>query len=152
MKETTNLSRQDVRKLETRKLIQDAARVLIAEHGYEKTTMRMLAKEAGVGLGTISLHFTDKQSLLLASFYDEIGALALRAIKEVQKDHPLREQILTIIECLYDYYATNTHYLRAVVREALFVRGEWRERFDMQIKQTTTVAASLFEEAKRRGS
>lgn len=145
------LSRQEVRRQETRALIQSAARRLIVEHGYEKTTMRMLAKEAGVGLGTIGLHFKDKQSLLLASFYDEIGALSLKAIDEVREHDSIEGQFLSIASTLYQYYGTNTGYLRSVVREALFTRGEWRERFDEQVVQTVEVAAGLFEQAKARG-
>ena len=40
-------------KEDTKDLILNAAYKLFAERGYADTTMRLLAKEAGVGLGTI---------------------------------------------------------------------------------------------------
>lgn len=144
-------SLREARRLETRALIQEAARRLIVEHGYEKTTMRMLAREAGVGLGTIGLHFKDKQSLLLASFFDEIGALSMKALDEARQLGSVRVQLLAVVETLYRYYASNTGYLRAVVREALFVRGEWRARFDAQLGGMVAQAAQFFEEARKRG-
>ncbi len=151
MQETTTISRQEARKLETRQQIQDAARLLIAEHGYEKTTMRMLAKAAGVGLGTIALHFKDKQSLLLASFYDHIGALSMEAIESAPYDAPIRERLLSVVSALYGFYDTQSLYLRPVVREALFIQGEWRERFDAQIEECMGLMIPFFEVAKERG-
>ncbi len=148
---TKRISRQDARKQETRRQIQEAARILIVEHGYERTTMRMLAEAAGVGLGTISLHFKDKQSLLLASFYDDIGELSRQAIAQASPDEPLREQLVSIIGCLYAYYETHTKYLQAVVREALFVKGEWRERLDVQIHENVVIVSEFFEAGKARG-
>lgn len=43
------------------KLIQTGIR-LFSKYGYEGTTMRMIAKEAGVNIATISFHFENKQN------------------------------------------------------------------------------------------
>jgi len=146
-----DLSLRDRQKLETRQQIQDAARALIAEHGFEKTTIRALAKAAGVGVGTISLHFKDKKSLLLASFHEDIGRVSMEAIKSVPRDEPIREQLLYILGKVYGYYATHTNFLRSVVKEALFTRGEWREAFDQQIEVAMSLMGQLVEAAKDRG-
>lgn len=145
------MSRQDTRRLETRRQIQEVARKLIIEHGYEKTTMRMLAKEAGVGLGTINLHFKDKQSLLLASFYDDIGECFERALATAPREGSVREQVLHIVATINKFYGSEATYLRSVVREALFVQGEWRERFDAQLQENVVAAAAMFESGKDRG-
>ncbi len=121
----SELTLREKQKLATRRHIQAVAKVLIADFGYEKATMRALAKEAGVGLGTISLHFKDKKSLLLASFHEEIGAVAERAIGSAPSKAPIREKLLHIVFEMYKYYATNTKYLRTVVKEVLFAVGEW---------------------------
>ena len=151
MKDNDDLSLRDRQKNETRQQIQDAARVLITERGFEKTTMRALAKAAGVGLGTISLHFKDKKSLLLASFHEEIGCVSMGAIESVPRDEPVREQLLYILREIYGYYSTQTRYLRVVVKEALFTRGEWREPFDLQINVAISLMGELIEAAKERG-
>ena len=146
-----DLSLRDRQKLATRRHIQDVAKALIAEKGYENTTMRALAKAAGVGVGTISLHFTDKKSLLLASFHEEIGEITLSTIASVDKELPIRDQLFHILSTIYKYYATNTKYLRKVVKEVLFVRGEWGEIFDAQIHDCIVLVAGLLELAKERG-
>lgn len=145
------MSLRERQKRETRLHIQEVAKSFIAENGYEKTTIRALAKAAGVGVGTISLHFKDKKSLLLASFHQEIGEVAVTAIGTVPQGKPLREQLLHILNEVYRYYATNTQYLRAVVKEALFVSGEWGEIFDRQIQECIGLVVVLLEEAKKRG-
>lgn len=151
MKKTDLMSLRDRKKLETRQQIQEAARALITEYGYEKTTMRALAKAAGVGLGTISLHFKDKKSLLLASFYDDIGQVLTEAIASVPFNVPVRDQLLYILRQVYGYYSKHTGYLRSVVKEALFTRGAWREAFDLQIQGGIVAVGDLIEAAKERG-
>jgi len=146
-----NLPLRDRQKLETRRHIQNVAKSFIIVHGYENTTMRALAKAAGVGLGTISLHFKDKRSLLLASFHEEIGLVAMNAINSVPQEAPVREQLQHILTRIYGYYATNTGYLRAVVKEALFVRGEWGEIFEAQIAECIALVVGLLEQCKQRG-
>src|SRR5579864_4976953 len=53
----------------TRSAIVDAALRLFREHGYEATTMRAIAAEAGVSLGNAYYYFESKQHLIQA-FYD----------------------------------------------------------------------------------
>lgn len=146
-----SLSLRDRRKEETRQQIQRAARELIAERGFEGTTMRALAQAAGVGLGTIALHFQDKTSLLFSSFFDEISEVSRRAVDEAPKDVPLREQFRHMLRTMYGYYGENTLFLRSVVKEALFATGEWKERFDAQLLEVVGKVAALIESRKASG-
>src|SRR5215216_3905766 len=45
---------------------------LIASRGYEATTLRDIAKEAGVSVGLLYRYFPSKQAVILA-FYDELS-------------------------------------------------------------------------------
>jgi AcrR family transcriptional regulator len=146
-----NETLRDRRKAETRQRIQEAAHRLIAENGYESTTMRGLAREAGVGVGTIALHFRDKTSLLFSSFFDEIGAISRRAVDEAPRDVPIREQFRQMLRTMYGYYGENTLFLRTVVKEALFATGEWKARFDGQFEETVGKVAALIEMRKATG-
>ena len=68
----------------TRARIVDAAMRLFEERGYEKTTMRAVASEAGVSLGNAYYYFGSKEELV-QGFYDRIQeqhALAARARME----------------------------------------------------------------------
>ena len=53
---------------QTRALILNTALDLLQEHGYEKTTMRAIAKKAGVSLGN-AYHYFDTKEHLIQAFY-----------------------------------------------------------------------------------
>ena len=46
---------------------------LITRRGYEATTLRDIAREAGVSVGLLYRYFPSKQAVILA-FYDELSA------------------------------------------------------------------------------
>ncbi len=55
---------------QTSQLIRSTAKRLFAERGYEGVSMRILAKESGVGLSSI-YHFFEDKDVLLKQIYDE---------------------------------------------------------------------------------
>ncbi|MQS38209.1 TetR/AcrR family transcriptional regulator [Streptomyces katsurahamanus] len=57
---------------QTRTLILETALRLFQEHGYDKTTMRAIAKEAGVSVGNAYYYFDSKASLI-TGFYDRMS-------------------------------------------------------------------------------
>jgi AcrR family transcriptional regulator len=59
-------SAADERKLREERLL-DAATTLLVRWGYRKTTIDDVAREAGVGKGTIYLHWKDKKDLFRAA-------------------------------------------------------------------------------------
>jgi AcrR family transcriptional regulator len=58
----------------TRTLIVETALRLFQEHGYAKTTMRAIAREAGVSVGNAYYYFSSKEQLV-QGFYDRITEL-----------------------------------------------------------------------------
>jgi AcrR family transcriptional regulator len=52
-----------------------AAAALFAEYGGHKTTIAMTAREAGVAVGTVYLHFPDKETLLREVMQEALGEL-----------------------------------------------------------------------------
>ena len=56
-----------------RQRVYDAAVKLIAERGYEATTLRDVAKEAGVSVGLLYRYFPSKRAVILA-LHDELSA------------------------------------------------------------------------------
>lgn len=63
-------SASDERKLREERLL-DAAVALLVRWGYRKTTIDDVAREAGVGKGTIYLHWKDKNDLFRAAIWRE---------------------------------------------------------------------------------
>jgi AcrR family transcriptional regulator len=50
--------------------LREAARRLVGEHGAERVTMEAVAREAGVGKGTLFRRFGDRDGLLVALLRD----------------------------------------------------------------------------------
>lgn len=66
-------------KADKRRRIRNAAKALFSQQGYEATTLRQIARQAGVALGTLSLYADDKRDLVLLIFNEKIPALNDRA-------------------------------------------------------------------------
>lgn len=67
---------------QTRALILETAMRLFQERGYDKTTMRAIAQEAGVSVGNAYYYFAGKEHLI-QGFYDRIAAEHQVAVREV---------------------------------------------------------------------
>jgi AcrR family transcriptional regulator len=66
----------------TRALIVDTALRLFAERGYDRTTMRAIATEAGVSVGNAYYYFNSKEHLV-QGFYDRIAEAHAEAAAEI---------------------------------------------------------------------
>lgn len=78
----------------TRRSIVDAAMRLFLDGGYDKTTMRAIADEAGVSLGNAYYYFGSKEHLLQA-FYDRVQtehAAVAETVLAREKEFPARLQ------------------------------------------------------------
>ncbi|NEB39806.1 TetR family transcriptional regulator [Streptomyces sp. SID14515] len=77
---------------QTRTLILETALRLFAERGYDRTTMRAIAQEAGVSVGNAYYYFSSKEHLV-QGFYDRIAgehAAAVRPVLEGDGDLTVR--------------------------------------------------------------
>ena len=73
-------------KAETRQRILDAARERFTARGYEATTMRAIAKEAGVATGNAYYYFSSKEELILEYYARNQAdhAAACRAVLDTE--------------------------------------------------------------------
>lgn len=77
---------------QTRQLILETALRLFRERGYAETTMRAVAKEAGVAVGNAYYYFDSKEHLI-QGFYDrnqQAHRLAAQAVLDAEKDFAAR--------------------------------------------------------------
>ncbi|MFI6085902.1 TetR family transcriptional regulator [Streptomyces sp. NPDC051217] len=70
---------------QTRTLILETALRLFEEKGYDRTTMRSIAGEAGVSVGNAYYYFSSKEHLV-QGFYDRIAAEHAAAVRPVLAD------------------------------------------------------------------
>jgi AcrR family transcriptional regulator len=141
-------SREDIRDL-----ILDAVDVLLAKFGYRKMTMDDVARQVGIGKGTIYLHFPGKEELVLA----HIDRIADRVIKDLEEaagssdapDRRLRRMLVLRVLVRFDsvvHYSQNLSDLLSSVRSALVAR---RER---HFEREAAVLESVLREGARLGA
>jgi AcrR family transcriptional regulator len=135
---------------ETQARILKAARKLFARRGYDGTTTRDLAQEAGVAEGTIFRHFENKKAILievatqgwveiLTDLLTELSEMAsYKAIAQV-----MRKRMLSLHQ--------NADLLRVCFMEAQF-HPDLREQIQSEvIVKMTDVAEAFFETAMDQG-
>src|SRR5262245_25926299 len=76
------VKRQPVPVQDVRDAILDAVERLLARYGYKKTTIDDLAREAGIGKGSIYLHFPSKEEVALCSI-DRVAERVKRRLQAV---------------------------------------------------------------------
>jgi len=87
---------------QTRALILETAMRLFQERGYDKTTMRAIAQEAGVSVGNAYYYFAGKEHLI-QGFYDRIAAEHQVAVREVlARENDLEARLAGVLKAWLD--------------------------------------------------
>jgi AcrR family transcriptional regulator len=81
---------------QTKALILNAALEVFHERGYEETTMRTIAKNAGVSLGNAYYYFGSKEHLIQA-FYHRTHEQHLAALEALPKETSLKARLFTVM-------------------------------------------------------
>lgn len=87
--------------VQTRSGIVDAAMRLFRSGGYDATTMRAIADEAGVSLGSAYYYFSGKEELVQA-FYDQIQVEHAAAAEGVLDEPAFADRLRGVLESFVD--------------------------------------------------
>ena len=109
--------------------ILDATDRLLARYGYRKMTVEDIASEAGIGKGTIYLHFSSKEEVVL-SHVDRIVDRLKERLREIGRSETpvgerLRQMLLTRVMFRFDsiqHYTQSLNDLLAALRPGLLAR------------------------------
>ena len=122
-----------------RRQILDAAAQVFAERGFHRTTIRDVAKVAGVADGTIYNYFENKTALLLG-ILDRLNENERRAIEGAQAQATdLRSFTRRYFQNHLLVFANENQELLRVVLSEVLVNAELRERYIQQIVAPTFV-------------
>lgn len=138
--------------ISTRDAILDATDRLLARYGYKKMTIDDLAKEVGIGKGSVYLHFESKQEIAL-SHIDRIverlkTSLHATAQSKGTPEKKLRKMLIDRVLIRFDsvqHYSQSLNELLAQVRPQLLER---RRRY---FEEEARLFAMVLAEGKSAG-
>ncbi len=114
---------------EVREAILDATNDFFATHGYKKMTIDCLARQVGIGKGSVYLHFTSKEEIALSHIDRIIERLAeelkIIAEKKISPKEKLRRMLLKRVLHRFDsvqHYTQNLNDLLSALRPKLLAR------------------------------
>lgn len=98
------------------RLLRESGR-LFMEYGYERTTMRNIAKAAGIKLGSIAYYFKSKEDILYATMSAVIESGEEKALATLTTSDDARGRLKSLIVVELDSFLNDT---------AAIVIKEWR--------------------------
>jgi AcrR family transcriptional regulator len=145
--------RQIAQRADIRDLILDAVDALLSKYGYGKMTIEDVAKQVGIGKGTIYLHFPSKEELVLAHI-DRIAETVIRKLQELadssdSSDRRLRRMLIVRVLQRFDsvaHYSRNLGDLLSSVRAPLLLRRQ------AHFEKEAAVFEGVLREGARLGS
>lgn len=143
--------RREKQKIETYSLILESARFLFETKGFEKTTIRVVASHAEIGLGTIYKHFKNKTSLLAAAFFDDLVRIFEEAVSTMPNDTALQKQFSHLVGFNLRFYTSRPKLSREYLRHIVFVEDEWQEKIEAFEKSYLKKVSELVLAAQQRG-
>lgn len=99
-----------------RQMLKDAAINLVSQHGYEKTTIKEIARHCDVTVGVIYHYFKSKDDLFSEALQD-YGANWEEVIPHV-KELPIEDGLVFIATRLVDSWRKQKHFMKILVTES----------------------------------
>jgi AcrR family transcriptional regulator len=99
---------------ETRARILQAAIDLFRRQGFDQTTMREIATEAGVATGAAYYYFDSKDAIVLAFYSQALTEMEPLLEQALARSKDLRERIGALVSVKLDYFEPNRRLLGAL--------------------------------------
>jgi AcrR family transcriptional regulator len=114
------MNRREASKNETRQLILKAARRLFAQRGMEESTIRDIAREAGVSPASVVVHFKSKTALLEEALNRDIESALLALTASMPEDLGLLDRLMHLAQGFFRLYDQNRKLYRSLIRYTIF--------------------------------
>ena len=131
-----------------------AAEKLFRARQFHEIALDDVAREAGVGKGTLYLYFTDKDDLFFQTAVAGFDDLCELLRQDATEGVPLREGLRKICERVSDYFRARRPLIRLILDEgqrALGRGGELRARWLQRRKSMTAVVADFIARGAKAG-
>jgi AcrR family transcriptional regulator len=127
--------------------ILDAADRLLARYGYQKMTIDDLAREVGIGKGTVYLHFRSKEEIVLFRVDRVVRWLVerLQAIAESDATPEAKIRRMLLLRVMFRFDSVQ-HYTESISEVLRALRSGLLERHQDHFEQEARVFAKVLKE------
>lgn len=113
--------------------ISNAVIKLISQHGYNSTNMKMIAKEAGIAVGTLYNYYSDKEELTTTVIYKS-WLDTLRVLDEITKEkNDISTKINNFVITLYTEICKRKGIGNELINKNIF-KKEILEEINLKLK------------------
>ncbi|MCW5957892.1 MAG: TetR/AcrR family transcriptional regulator [Pyrinomonadaceae bacterium] len=136
----------------TREAILDATDRLLSRYGYKKMTIDDLAREVGIGKGSVYLHFTSKEEIALSHIDGIIERLKkkLFAIAESKASCETRLRKMLIERVVFRFDSVQ-HYTQSLNELLTHLRSRLLDRRKRYFEEEAQLFAKVLADGKRQG-
>ena len=141
---------REEKKKQTRKAIIAAAVHLFELKGFEKTSIEELAREAGIGKGTIYTYFQTNSEIFYAFCEEQLEFIHKELLEKTDPGAPLIEQVMTIFMGEFLHVTRNKEFGRFFMQQVLFPPEGDKHRFVEVDNKWLELLYSIYKKAQRR--
>lgn len=135
-----------------RDAILDATDRLLARSGFKKMTIDDLAKEVGIGKGSVYLHFESKEEIALSHVDRIVERLKSCLAKIAERDEACEKRVRAMLfERVMHRFDSVQHYTQSLNELLASLRPQLLERRKRYFEEETRIFASVLEEGKKLG-
>lgn len=138
------------KKKQTRRAIIDAAVHLFERKGFEKTSIEELAREAGIGKGTIYTYFQTKSEIFYAFCEEQLEFIHDELAGKTDPSAPLIEQVMAIFMGEFVHVTRNKEFGRFFMQQVLFPSEGDRHRLMEVDNKWLELLFSIYRNAQER--
>lgn len=136
-----------IEKEQRRDKMREIAAKVFAEQGFDRTTIRGIAKAGGISAASIYYYFDSKEELLY-QILDETMSTGLELIREIEdKELNRKEQLIEILQ-MHTMTAINFDKMKLLVHEQNCLTPDHRAEIKLKQKQYMSQLTSVFESLK----
>jgi AcrR family transcriptional regulator len=134
-----------------RKQIFDASVHLFLEKGFNETSMREIAKAAGMGKSTLYDYYQTKDDILVSYFEHEIDKITTQAEQIIQGNSTYSEKLRKIMQAHLNFLMDSKQTFLKLTLEAQRLSQESQEHIQTHRHAYQDMLRSLIEEGIRQG-
>jgi AcrR family transcriptional regulator len=137
---------------EVREAILDATDTLLSRYGYKKMTIDDLAREVGIGKGSVYLHFTSKEEIVLSHIDRIIEQLKgkLAAIAKDEQEADVRLEKMLVLRVIHRFESVQ-HYTQNLNDMLAAIRPNFLARRESYFEKEARIFVAVIEEGQKSG-